>query len=278
MPDVTSNERAASAKATASGVNGSASGVKATANGSAKAGTKDSTANDSTGEDHKRKKLVRKQKPPNPLKYQIWLFGHLACIVFGTISFTFQIFWLPNKFYINSICYRLSLLGSIGALLATVSHKFGLSYLPPTSTLIAQQNFQFVVLAIAWLFTFKSIFKIIPFYLIAVLQIAQHKKIDAVLKQQLFLASLIAYNELVFIVYLVLRTLAFRGTSGFQLILFLLFYWLRILYNPETGNLFEVIIERLDGKVKNVKNEKVVYYWNKTKTIVQNKAEAEELS
>lgn len=221
----------------------------------------------------RKKKLVRKQKGPNPIKYKLWLAGHLSCIVFGCITFVFQIFWLPNKFYINSIAYRLSLLGSIVALLATVSHKYGLRYLPPSSTLIAQQNFQFVVLGAVWLFTFKSVFKIIPFFLTAVLQIANHKNISAVVKQADFLASFIAYDELVLIVYLLLRTLCFRGTSGFQLVLFLLFYWLRILYNPETTNLFKTIINRLDGKVQNVKNEKVVHYWDKIKMTIEQKSE-----
>lgn len=241
--------------------------------------SKPETTNNGNGGDdvHKKQKLVRKQKSANPIKYKIWLAGHLSCIVFGTISFVFQVLWLPNKFYINSISYRLSLLGSIAALLATVSHKFGLSYLPPTTTLIAQQNFQFMILANVWLFTFKSVFKILPFYLIAILQISDHKKIEPVRKQQQFLASLIAYNELVFIVYLLLRTLFFRGTSGFQLLIFLVFYWLRILYNPETGHLFEVLIQRLDGKVQNTKNDKVLYYWNKTKLIVERKTVAEEV-
>ena len=47
-------------------------------------------------------------------------------VSFGSISFIFQILWLPNYYYINSISYRLGLIGSIAALTATFSHKFGL--------------------------------------------------------------------------------------------------------------------------------------------------------
>lgn len=225
----------------------------------------------------KKKKLVRKEKPVNPIKYKLWLFGQISCVVFGSISFVFQILWLPNKYYINSICYRLSLLGSIASLLATTSYKFGLKYLPPSSTLIAQQNFQFVTLGVVWLFTFKSVFKIIPFYLIAILQLGAHKDIKVIENQSSFLASLIAYNELIFVVYLLLRTLCFRGTSGFQLVLFLIFYWLRVLYNPETKNLFKTIVDRLDYKVQNVKNEKVLHYWNKGKLMLNEKTEENSL-
>ena len=80
--------------------------------------------------------------------------------------------------------------------------------------------------------------------------------------------SLRAYDELLLVVYLLLRTLFFRNTSGYQLTIFLVFYWLRILYNKETTNLFQTIIERLDGKVCNVKNPKVQHYWYKIKTFV----------
>lgn len=222
--------------------------------------------------DNKRKKLVRKKKGPNPLKYKAWFFGHVSCIVFGSISFMFQIFWLPNKFYINSICYRISLFGAMISLMATVSHKFGFDYLPPSSSLLAQQNFQFLLLAVAWLMTFKSIFKLLPYYLISVLQLGSHKNIDAIQKQEDVLASLIAYDELFLIGYLLLRTIFFRGSSGFQLVLYGIFYWLRILFNKETSNLFMVIISRLDGKVKSkVKHEKFLYYWNKTRMILEEK-------
>lgn len=224
----------------------------------------------------RKKKLIRKQGGTNPIKYQLWLAGHASAIVFGSISFVFQILWLPNKFYINSIAYRLSLLGSITALTATLSHKFGLSYLPPHSTLVAQQNFQYLVLAVAWIFTFKSIFKIIPYYLIAVLQLSNHKKIDAVLKQAPFLASIIAYDELFLIGYLLIRTVFFRNTSGYQLLLFLFFYWLRILYNKETTTLFKAIIERLDGKVAPIENEKVQHIWGKIKLFLDDKQHSNE--
>lgn len=224
----------------------------------------------------KKTKLVRKQKGENPLKYKLWLGGHVACIVFGSISFVFQLFWLPNKYYINSISYRLSLIGSIMALGSTVSHRFGL-YLPPSSTLVAQQNFQFVILGLCWIFTFKSIFKIIPYFLISLLQLASHKKISAITKQSDFLASIIAFDELFLVGYLLIRTLFFRGTSGFQLVLFLLFYWLRILYNKDTKNLFVAIINRLDGKMKSVKNEKVAHYWEKTKLILEQKQDQDSI-
>ena len=228
--------------------------------------------NTTVAPEHKKKKLVKKQAGANPLKYKAWAAGHMCTIAFGVITFFFQVFLLPNKWYINSICYRLALIGSMVALTATFSHKFGIKNLPPFATLIAQQNFQYLVLAIIWCFTFKSIFKIIPYFLISTLQLAAHKNIEAVSKHLSELAFFIAYDELFLIVYLFLRTLFFRNTSGYQLSAFLFFYWLRILYNRETGNLFRSIVMRVDGKVtSSTENEKVLHYWSKIKKFLDAK-------
>lgn len=227
--------------------------------------------NSTVSPEDKKKALRRKQTGPNPLKYQAWIVGHLTCLVFGSISFLFQILWLPNVYYINSICYRLSFIGAIMAMMATFSHRFGLHHLPDAPTLIAQQNFQYLVLAFVWIFTFKSIFKIIPYFLISLLQVSKHKEISAILKKSDDLAFVIAYDELVLILYLFVRTLAFRNTSGYQMVIFLFFYWLRILYNPETGDMFKAIVGRLDGKMSTVKNEKVQKAWGKVKDILDTK-------
>lgn len=113
--------------------------------------------------------LIRKenwldvQLKANPLKYKVWLIGHISALIFGSISFIFQIFWLPNYYYINSISYRLSLIGSIAALTATFSHKFGLHNLPNIGTLLSHQNFQYLVLASIWILHLNPFSK---FYLI----------------------------------------------------------------------------------------------------------------
>ncbi|EMG48815.1 hypothetical protein SBY92_004122 [Candida maltosa Xu316] len=220
---------------------------------------------------YKKRKLVRSPPKANPLKAKVWLAGHVAAIVFGSISFVFQLLWLPNYYYINSISYRLSLIGSMVALTATFSHKFGLHNLPSTATLLSHQNFQYLILAGIWIFTFKSVFKILPYFIIALLQLGTLKEISFITKESDFLASVIAYDELFLIVYLLLRTLFFRNASGYQLTVFLIFYWLRILYNKETTNLFETLIEKLDGHVSKIQNPKVQHYWYKTKTFIHEK-------
>lgn len=219
---------------------------------------------------HKRK-LVRKQLLLSRLNYTMWLAGHSVSVVFGVITLVWQTLWLKNVYYINSISYRLALLGASVAFLATMSHKFGLRYLPQFPTLLTQLNFQFLVLSIIWCFTFKSIFKIIPLFLISVLQLSEHKKIAVVQKQGDFLATIIAFNELFFVLYLVLRTIFFRLTSGFQLAVVFVFLALRILFDEDTANMFAYVMEKLDLKVKMVKNKKVLKAWEKTKLFLEEK-------
>ncbi|KAK6201486.1 uncharacterized protein RJT21DRAFT_120546 [Scheffersomyces amazonensis] len=227
--------------------------------------------NETVPKSEKKKRLVRKTNSTNPIKLKIWLAGHAVTVGFGVISLLFQILFLPNFYYINTISYRLSLLGAVAALTATFSHVFGLEYLPAFSTLVSHQNFQYLILASVWIFTFKSIFKIIPYVLISLLQISKHLNIEPVLKEKALLATVIAYDELVLIAYLLLRTLFFRGSSGYQLTIFLVFYWLRILYNKETRVLFETIVERLDGKVSKIENPKVQHVWTRTKQFLDAK-------
>ncbi|ODV81266.1 uncharacterized protein CANTADRAFT_89144 [Suhomyces tanzawaensis NRRL Y-17324] len=232
--------------------------------------TATSVTNETVRPEQRKKRLIKANPGTNPLKFKAWISGHIITLVFGTLFIALKLARY-NRYYVGLISYRLSLLGSMVALTATFSHKFGLRFLPPSTTLIAQQNFQYLVLATMWLLTFRSITKFLPFYLISLLQLATYKEIKPVLSQADFLASFIAYNELFLIVYLAVRTLLFRNTSGYQLSLFLIFYWLRILYNKETGNLFRAIVARLDGKVEGVKNPKVKKAWSKAKEFLDHK-------
>ncbi|KAM9917842.1 hypothetical protein OXX59_009069 [Metschnikowia pulcherrima] len=227
--------------------------------------------NDTVEPKHRKRRLVKKHAGPSNLKYTVWLTGHVLSVVFGLVTFTWQILWLKNVYYINSISYRLSLIGSVLALGSTMSKKYGLNYLPPFSTLLAQQNFQYLVLALIWCFTFKSIFKVIPTFIISVLQLSLNKKIDVVLKQSEFLASIIAFDELFLILYLLLRTLLFRYTSGYQLVIVSVFMWLRVLFDKDTANLIGYVVEKADGRMSGVKNEKVQKAWRKVKHFLSEK-------
>lgn len=224
--------------------------------------------NETVPAEQRLKKLRKKAKGPNPSKRKIWATGHFLTFIFGSISILFQ-FIHCNAFYINSISYRLTLIGAIASLSTTTSRRFGLSFLPPIGSLLAYQNFQYIILALIWLVTFKSIFKIIPFYIVAFLHIGSHYDIKSILAYDKTLADVIAFDELILIVYLLLRTLFFKNSSGFQLLAFFIFYWLRILYNKETTTLFLTIIDKLDYYVKDIKNEKFQKYWGRGKYMMR---------
>lgn len=228
-------------------------------------------SNETVRADLRKKKLVRKQTQTSALKYHLWLAGHALAVVFGLVAIVWQAFWLKNVYYIGSISYRLSLLGTVLALGATMSKQFGLHFLPPLTTLLAQHNFQYLVLAVTWMFTFKLVFKLIPTVLISLLQLAAHKKVSFVENQADFLGSIIAFDEVLLVGYLLLRTLLFRSTSGFQLTIMLILLWLRILFDPNTAQMFGYLVDKLDGKMSTQKNEKVLKVWGKIKLFLREK-------
>lgn len=221
--------------------------------------------------DYRKRKLVKKIGGQSKTKYYVWLGGHATSLVFGTVTLIFQIFWLPNVYYINSISYRLCLLGATTAFLATMSHKFGLHYLPPFTTLLVQHNFQYLILAIIWCFTFKSILKILPLYLISLLQLSEHKKVSFIQKHSDSIGSFIGFTELLLMAYLLLRTIAFRSTSGYQFAIMSIFLWLRILFDPDTARMFAYVVDKADSKISTVKNEKVTKAWGKAKKFLHEK-------
>lgn len=229
------------------------------------------TTNRKEDPEHRKRKLVLKHSTASKLKYNIWLSGHIACVAFGLLSYIHSILWLPNKWYIGSIIYRLCLYGGCAALTATLSHKFGLHYLPPFTTLMAQNNFQYLVLCSIWSLTFRSVFKLTPMFLISLLQLSDHFKVDAVLKHLDQIGGFIGFSELILLVYLLLRTIFFRGTSGYQLAVMLSFIWLRILFDKPTAQMFAYVIDKADAKVSQVKNPKVQKFWPKIKAFIDEK-------
>lgn len=233
--------------------------------------TEKRSTNDTVKPSFRKRKLVRKQQLLSKLSYTLWVAGHSISIIFGLITFIWQTLWLKNTYYINSISYWMALLGASTAFVATMAHKFGLRYLPQFPTLLTQLNFQFFVLSVIWCFTFKSVFKIIPLFLISLLQLAEHKKIAVVQKHSDFLATIIAFDELILVIYLLLRTIFFRLTSGYQLAVVFVFLWLRVLFDDDTASMFAYIMEKLDLKVMTMKNEKVLKAWKKTKLFLEEK-------
>lgn len=220
---------------------------------------------------HQKRRLVRRIQKPVALKYHVWLAGHCVCLAFGLVYFVFQLFWLRDHYYMCTIAYRLSLIGAAVAFGATMSHKFGLHFLPPMLTLVAQHNFQYLVLTVVWVFTFRSVLKIVPVMLIAVLQLGSHKKVPFIEEKGDVLGSLVAVDEIVLLFYLLLRTVAFRYTLGYQLVLKLIFFWLRTLFDPDTANSLLYMVDKLDVHLKKIKNEKVQHVWEKTKLLLEEK-------
>ncbi|RKP29445.1 hypothetical protein METBISCDRAFT_18640 [Metschnikowia bicuspidata] len=222
----------------------------------------------------RKRKLVPKSAGPSGLKYGLWLGGHVGSVVFGTIYHARNLLFLPNRYHINTICYRLSLLCSILALLVTVSRRYGLSHLPRYSMMLALKNIQCILLSLVWLFTFESVFKILPTVLISLLQLAENKEVTVVLKAGDLLGTIITFDEIFLLVYLFLRTLLMFSTSGYQFLAMMMLLWLRVLIDVKTARMLAYTMDLMDGKVSKIQNKKAKKAWSKLKTFIEEKTES----
>lgn len=218
-----------------------------------------------------RRVLRKKQTPPKPIKKYIWLSGHGATLTFGAIYFAFYIakYIFRNKwFWIPWLCYRLSFIGVLASYSITVLTTFG-AIIPNYYTLLATENFQNLLLAFVWLISRPSAFKLVPFYIISILQLSDRFKVGAVLKIQDSLVDLITISEVVVFVALLFDTLIFRGTSGYALAIYTGFYWLRINFSPYTQSFLLKVIHAIDTKIMAKQSPEVQAKWQKAKDFVE---------
>lgn len=227
--------------------------------------------NKSVPQEYRKRKLVRKNAGPLALKYGLWIGGHAISVVFGVIYIIWQVLLFNNRYYIKTISYKLSLMGALLALVVTMTRRFGLSNRPRFSLMLAQKNFQYALLLFVWIFTFPSIFKITPTVLISILQLAENKEYSAVLKVGNTFGTIIAFNEIILLFYLLFRTALMLKTSGYQFMLMMTLLWLRVMFDVKTAEMFAYVVDKLDGKVSSVKNKKVTKGWNKFRAFLKEK-------
>ncbi|ODQ82436.1 hypothetical protein BABINDRAFT_159031 [Babjeviella inositovora NRRL Y-12698] len=223
----------------------------------------------------KKRKLRKVVKPPSQVLKYVWLGCHVLTLVCG-LGYLLFFLTFQKRRVVARILYRATFSLIIVAYALSLHNKFGTTF-PSYFLLLSGEAFQYLLLAIVWLFTFASMMKLLPFYLVAVLQVANFFHIQPILHFDATFAKVIAYDELVIILYLLFKTLIFRSTSGYQLVLFCGFYRLRILYSPPTRALVEHVIDLADAKVSGVKNEKVVKAWGEFKDFMVEKRKESKL-
>lgn len=207
------------------------------------------------------KKLRKVVKPPKSNDKTLWLVGHLTTIVCGTL---YAMYYMQRKSQgklIPFIAYKLALCGIWLSYSIAIKSQFNVKSLPHYSTLIATENFQYLLLSILWFFNRNSLFKILPYMIISLLHLATKFNLDAVLKFEKQLNVFLLYNELFLIFLLFIDTLLLRGTSGYGLVVYCMFMWLRILQNENTRFFLYANLKKLDTLMLKIKNPKVQQGW-----------------
>ncbi|AMD22927.1 HHR158Wp [Eremothecium sinecaudum] len=175
--------------------------------------------------------------------------------------------------YIPKVCYRLSLIGVLCSHSVTSWQNW--SHLNPTVyDLLSTDNFQNLLIAIVWLFTGSSVFKLVPFIATSYLHLT--KKATAtereVTKQNRRLLHCIAYSEIFVLLSLVLDTLLFKGIAGFTLIFYVTIFWLKLNFSPYVQNTALYALNKFDGVIPASRKKQ----WQSTKDFLINSARERE--
>ncbi len=217
------------------------------------------------GNESLHKKLVKKRVEGTPLTQTLWIAGHATTIAMGLIYSVYYLLFRSHASKISFIAYRLALVGVFLSYSCTILSQFAQKTLPSYITLLGSINFQYLLLAVVWFFNRSSLFKLIPYFVVALMQLATHFKIDAVLKLSPQLKNAAAYDELLIFVVLAFDTLLMRGTSGYALFIYAAFFWLRIIESEDTRHLLYTVAVKLDSTMSKQKNPKVVSSWRSLK-------------
>lgn len=207
------------------------------------------------------KKLRKINKPPKSYAKSIWLVGHIMTLGFGVF---YSLYYFQRKSQhrlVPWVCYKLTLMGVWTAYVTSIQSQYNIKSLPHYTTLVATENFQYLLLSVMWFFNRNSFFKILPFMIVSLLQIATSCKLTAVLKLETQLSKVVLYDELFLFVLLLVDTLLLRGTSGYGLVTYCMFMWLRILQSENTRFFLYDNLIKLDSQISKIKNPKVQQGW-----------------
>lgn len=217
------------------------------------------------------KKLRKIVKPEQSKLKPLWLAGHLMTLGFGFLFLMYYVQRRSRTSWIPLLSYKLVLVGVWLSYTISIKSQYNIKSLPHYSALIATENFQYLLLSIFWFFNRNSFYKILPFLIISLLQLSSHFKLNGILKHEKKLLSVFLYDELFLFLVLIVDTLLMRGTSGFGLIAYSLFMWLRILQSENTRFFLYANLIKLDTLFLKIKNPKVQSAWGAMKNFLSYK-------
>lgn len=229
-----------------------------------------STQNEASDHLSKGKKLIKKVKHKQTNLKSVWIAGHASTIVFGMIySFFYILHRQRNKYAFGS--YKLSLISVWITYALSIQSQFNIKALTHYSSLIASENFEYFLLSIFWFFNRSSLFKILPYMMISILHLSTQFKLKFLLAFEKQFAAVFMYNELFLFLLLLVDTLLLRGTSGYGLVVYACFSWLRLLQNENSRLFLYAQLIKFDSLILKVKNRNVQQAWTFMKKFLSTK-------
>lgn len=180
--------------------------------------------------------------------------------------------WSPE------VLYQGSLFGVLLSYSITEFQKWSTSK-PSFYDLISSENFQGILMALLWVISRRSSFKLLPFIIVSYLHIsnknaANTENLNDISVKNAKLLHVMAYSEVITLVTLLVNTLIFKEPlAGYLLVSLVAIFWLRVNFSAYAQATVLKLVLKVDKKIPEGKRKK----WDELKSVIYDKMKSREM-
>ncbi|QNP97562.1 YALIA101S07e06260g1_1 [Yarrowia lipolytica] len=235
--------------------------------------------------------LARPKGDINPQKkadkmvplHVLWFFSHQAIVGTGACYFALFFMGLCNCKLARGL-YRIFFLACISAYYTSIYRKYG-GQRPSRYVLLQTDTFHYLLMALLFLISRRSIFKLFPFFMYSVMHVAEtlrrrvlkrdsplaHQLNDNILKFEAPIQRIVADSEILILLRILLNAILFRQGAAVCLLIYVVIFRLRVAYSPPIQESLKRQEERIDDVVaQSWVPEPVKKHWGRFRDLVDN--------
>ncbi|KAG5354452.1 hypothetical protein CJU89_6220 [Yarrowia sp. B02] len=210
--------------------------------------------------------LARPKGTINPQKkadrmvplHVLWFFSHQAIVGTGAAYFALFAMGLCNCKLARGL-YRIFFLACIAAYYTSIYRKYG-GQRPSRYVLLQTDTFQYLLMALLFLISRRSVFKCFPFFMYSVMHVAEtlrrrvlkrdsplaHQLNENILKFEAPIQRIVADSEILILLRILVNAILFRQGAAVCLIIYVVIFRLRAAYSPPIQESLKRQEERID--------------------------------
>ncbi|KAG5361090.1 hypothetical protein CJU90_2465 [Yarrowia sp. C11] len=213
----------------------------------------------------------------------LWFFSHQAIVGTGACYFALFFMGISNCKLARGL-YRLFFVACISAYYTSIYRKYG-GQRPSRWVLLQTDTFQYLLMAVLFLISRRSIFKLFPFFMYSVMHVAEtlrrrvlkrdsplaHQLNENILKFEAPIQRIVADSEILILLKILLNTIMFRQGAAICLLLYVVIFRLRVSYSPPIQESLKRQEERIDDVVsQSWVPAAVKQHWGRFRDLVDN--------